>query len=213
MIKSLPNLYLITDRHQVQKGRQLLEVVEELLKAGVRMIQLREKDLSAAELYPLAKELRSVTHQYKSLLLINDRIDLVQAVGADGVHLGHHSLSIDIARKVLGSNSLIGASTHSMTEVESAQNQGADFVTYGPVYCTPSKVTYGDPVGIESLPIICSTCKVPIYALGGVKANNTTKILHAGAHGVAMISALLSDPSPTHAYQLISQNILQVVKK
>ena len=204
MDKSLPSLYLITDRHQIAKGRQLLEVIEELLQAGVRMVQLREKDLSAAELYPLAQELRSLTHRYKSLLLINDRIDLAQAIGADGVHLGGHSLPVKSARNILGSNYLIGASTHSVAEVESAQNQGADFVTYGPVYFTPSKQAYGKPVGIESLQSICARSNIPVYALGGIKANNTKTMLQAGAHGVAMISALLAGSSPTQAYQQIA---------
>ena len=204
MDKSLPNLYLITDRHQIAKGRQLLEVIEELLQAGVRMVQLREKDLSAAELFPLAKNLRSLTHHYKSLLLINDRIDLAQAIGADGVHLGGHSLPVKSARNILGSNYLIGASTHSVAEVESAQNQGADFVTYGPVYFTPSKQAYGKPVGIESLQSICARSNIPVYALGGIKANNTKTMLQAGAHGVAMISALLAGSSPTQAYQQIA---------
>ncbi len=201
MTESLPNLYLITDRHQMQNGHQLLEVIEELLLAGLKMIQLREKDLSAAELYPLAKELRSLTHQHKCLLLINDRIDLAQAIGADGVHLGNHSLPINVARRILGTKFLIGASTHSRDEVEAAQNRGADFVTYGPIYFTPSKAVYGDPVGIASLPSICANCNIPVYALGGIKANNTKAALQAGAHGVAMISALLADSAPTQAYQ------------
>ncbi|MDA3902899.1 MAG: thiamine phosphate synthase [Desulfuromusa sp.] len=201
MTESLPNLYLITDRHQTPKGRQLLEVIEELLQAGVKMVQLREKDLSVAELYPLAKQLRSLTDRYKSLLLINDRIDLAQAIGADGVHLGSHSLPIKTARQILGLNSLIGVSTHSAQEVELAQKHGANFVTYGPVYFTPSKQAYGEPVGIESLQSICASCNIPVYALGGVKANNTKATLQTGAHGVAMISSLLANPSPTQAYQ------------
>ena len=200
MNKSLPNLYLITDRHQIPKERKLLEVIEELLQAGVRMVQLREKDLSAAELFPLAKDLRSLTHRYKSLLLINDRIDLAQAIGADGVHLGGHSLPIKITRQILGSKSLIGVSTHSKSEIETAQDQGADFVTYGPVYFTPSKAAYGDPVGIESLRKACLASKVPIYALGGIKANNMQKTLQTGIHGIAMISALLADPAPKQAF-------------
>ena len=207
MTETLPKLYLITDRHQVQKGQQLLQVVEELLQAGVRMIQLREKDLTAAELYPLARKLRSLTHKYNSLLLINDRIDLAQAIGADGVHLGGHSLPVKIARQILGSNTLIGASTHSVVEAESAQRQGADFITFGPVFFTPSKAQFGAPVGIESLQTICKTCKIPVYALGGIKANNARETLQAGAHGVAMISALLSSPEPAQAYQQITAEL------
>ena len=204
MTEILPELYLITDRHQVQKGHQLLQVAEQLLQAGVRMIQLREKDLTAAELYPLARKLRSLTYKYDSLLLINDRIDLVQAIGADGVHLGGHSLPVKIARQILGSNTLIGASTHSVVEAESAQRQGADFITFGPVFFTPSKAQLGAPVGIESLQTICKTCKIPVYALGGIKANNTRETLQAGAHGVAMISALLSSPEPGQTYLQIA---------
>ncbi len=207
MTESLPNLYLITDRHQVREGRKLLEVIDDLLQAGVKMIQLREKDLSAAELFPLAKDLRGLTHHHQSLLIINDRIDLAQAIKADGVHLGSHSLPINVARQILGSHYLIGASTHSAAEVNSAYIQGADFVTYGPVYFTPSKAAYGHPVGINSLQEICKTCKIPIYALGGIKVNNTKETLQAGAHGVAMISALLSEPSPTQAYQKIWQEL------
>ena len=204
MIKELPNIYLITDRHQTYNHRPLVDVVEELLQAGVRMIQLREKDLSAAELYPLAQKLRSLTRSYNSLLLINDRIDIALAVGADGVHLGGHSLPIKIARQLLGSNSLIGVSTHSVEEAESAQSQGANFITCGPVFLTPSKAQFGAPIGIESLQTICKTCKIPVYALGGIKANNTRDTLQAGAHGVAMISALLSSPEPIQAYQQIT---------
>jgi len=204
MIKELPNIYLITDRHQTYNHRPLVDVVEELLQAGVRMIQLREKDLSAAELYPLAQKLRSLTRSYNSLLLINDRIDIALAVGADGVHLGGHSLPVKIARQLLGSNSLIGVSTHSIEEAESAQNQGADFITCGPVFLTPSKAAYGAPIGVGSLQTICKTCKIPVYALGGIKANNTRDTLQAGAHGVAMISALLSSPEPIQAYQQIT---------
>jgi len=204
MIKVLPNIYLITDRHQTDNHRPLVDVVKELLQAGVKMIQLREKDLSAAELYPLAQELRSLTRSYNSLFLINDRIDIALAVGADGVHLGGHSLPVKIARKILGSDALIGASTHSAEEAESAQSQGADFITCGPVFLTPSKAPYGAPIGVESLQTICKTCNIPVYALGGIKANNIRKTLQAGAHGVAMISALLSSPEPIQAYQQIT---------
>lgn len=208
MATPLPNLYLITDRHQVQNGRQLLEVIDELLQAGVKMVQLREKDLPVAELYLLAQELRSLTHYYNSLLLINDRIDLVQAVAADGVHLGNHSLTVKVARQLLGSGYLIGVSTHSAAEAESAQQQGADFITYGPVYFTPSKKNYGEPVGIESLQSICIASKLPVYALGGVKPDNMLATLQAGAHGVAMISALIATRSPKQAYQKLAQKLI-----
>lgn len=205
MYRSLPDIYLITDRHQTYRKRPLLETIEELLQAGVRMIQLREKDLSAAELFPLAKELRALTHRYQSLLLINDRVDIAQAVNADGVHLGHHSLPIEVVRQSLGAKFLIGASTHSPSEVERCRQQGADFVTYGPIYYTPSKSAYGKPVGVESLQEICKKTPLPVYALGGIKIENAQETLKAGAVGIAAISALLSSDSPTQAFQDFSK--------
>lgn len=208
----LPHLYLITDRQQVANKNLFLETIEELLQAGVKMIQLREKDLTAAELYPLAKSLRKMTQHHKSLLLINDRIDLALAVEADGVHLGHHSLPINVARKILGPKFLIGASTHSVPQVESAGRQGADFVTFGPIYFTPSKAAYGNPVGLESLHDVATVSSIPIYALGGIKEDNARATLEAGAHGIAVISALLSASSPSSAYKSLSEHILSAKK-
>ncbi len=207
MTKSLPKIYLITDQKQTYKQRRLIDIIEELLQAGIRMVQLREKDLSAAELYPLARDLRVLTHRYNARLLINDRIDIALAVGADGVHLGGHSLPIKKTREILGSHALIGVSTHSMSEAESAQNQGADFITYGPIFFTPSKAPFGSPVGVDSLQTICTCCKIPVYALGGIKIDNTREVLKGGAYGVAMISALLSTPVPYQAVQQFSAEI------
>lgn len=205
--QTLPDIYLITDRHQIYRKGHFLETIEELLQAGVQMIQLREKDLSAAEVFPLAKDLRSLTLRYNSLLLINDRIDLALAVNADGVHLGHHSLPTQVARKILGSKCLIGASTHSIAEIDLASQQGADFVTYGPIYFTPSKAAYGNPVGVQSLNDICINSTVPVYALGGIREENAPDTLKSGVYGIATISALLAAPSPTRAYQNFSKII------
>ena len=205
MSTPLPSLYLITDQQQLPTGRPLLEVLEELLNAGVKMIQLREKNLTAAELFPLASELRELTRSHACRLLINDRIDLALAVDADGVHLGGHSLPVAIARNLLGPEKLIGVSTHSPAEVPAAAEQGADFVTFGPVYNTPSKAAYGQPVGLCNLKQACHISSIPVYALGGVKAENTTKTLNCGAFGVAMISALIAAKSPTKACRKVLQ--------
>ncbi len=205
--EALPKLYLITDRARIPDDRQLTEIVEELLQAGLRMVQLREKDLSAAALYPLAKELRALTRRYDSLLLINDRIDVAQAVDADGVHLGGHSLPIRVARKILGPEALIGASTHSREELDQAIEQGADFATYGPVFFTPSKISFGEPVGIESLQNMCRISTIPIYALGGITTENIGSVASANAHGIAAISSLLAVPSPHRAYAQLAAEL------
>lgn len=190
------NLYLITDRHQVPAGRTLIETIEGALEGGVRAVQLREKDLTAAEILPLAVELRTLTRRYGALLLINDRIDVALAVEADGVHLGGHSLPATIARRILGPDRLIGISTHSPAEISAAAAEGADFVTFGPVFATPSKAAYGPPLGLESLREACRTPTLPIFALGGIKAEHLPLLAASGTHGIAVISVIIAAPDP-----------------
>src|SRR6476646_7194148 len=137
------SLYLVTDRHQTA-GRPLLTVLERALSAGVKAVQLREKDLGTRPLLELAAELLSLTRKHGGLLFINDRVDLVMALGADGVHLRCDSMPVQAARRVLGPNRLIGMSAHSVGEVLKAEADGADFAVLGPIYDTPSKRRYGD---------------------------------------------------------------------
>jgi thiamine-phosphate pyrophosphorylase len=193
------NLYLITDRRQLPPGRCLIEAVRAACEGGVRAVQLREKDLTAAELLPLALELRVVTREYGARLFINDRIDVALAVEADGVHLGGHSLPVAVARKILGPRNLIGVSTHSVEEIAAAKSEGADFVTFGPVYPTPSKAAYGPPLGLDRLREACRVSAFPVFALGGITAERVAELLAAGAHGVALISAILTRPEPEAA--------------
>src|SRR3989304_10150305 len=195
----LPPLYLITDRSQTL-GRSLLDVVKAALEGGVRMIQLREKELSGKELVSLAKELRELTNQFGAKLLVNDRIDVALAVGADGVHLGHQSISVQDARQVFKTSSLIphpssflvGVSTHSLEEALNAQSDGADFITFGPVYITPSKAAYGQPVGTDKLKEAAEAVRISVFALGGVKKGNMEDGLKVGSYGGAMISAIIA---------------------
>jgi len=196
---NLSPLYLITDRSQI-KGRSLVDVVKTALEGGVRMIQLREKDLSGNELFNLARELRLLTRKYGARLLINDRIDIAIAVEADGAHMGHQSVSVQDARRAFESSSLIphpssfliGVSTHSMEEALNAQSDGADFITFGPIYFTPSKAAYGQPVGTDKLKEAAEAVNIPIYALGGIRRGNIEDVLNAQVYGVAMISAIMA---------------------
>jgi len=189
-------LYLITDRHQVPAGRTLLETVEAALQGGVQAVQLREKDLSAAELLPLATELRVLTRRFAARLLINDRIDVALAVAADGVHLGGHSLPAAVARRLLGPQRLIGVSTHRPAEIAAAAAAGANFVTFGPIFATPSKLAYGQPLGLEALRLACQNSPLPVFALGGIKPCHLADLRAAGVAGVAVISALIAIPDP-----------------
>jgi len=193
------SLYLISNRQQLAPGRTLLEVLEAALQGGVPTIQLREKDLPTDQLYRLAKELRRLTLEYSAKLLINERVDLALAVAADGVHLPGNSLPIPIARKLLGPQRLIGISTHHLDEIDRACQQGADFVTFGPVFSTPSKASYGPPQGLAALREACRISSIPVFALGGVKAEQKTEIRNSGAAGIALISAILTADNPTAA--------------
>ena len=194
------NLYVVTDR-QLTGGRPLRLVVEAALRGGARAVQLREKDLPPRELYPLALEMRQLTQAYGARLLINDRADVALAVNADGVHLTTTSLPASIARQVLGPRRLIGVSTHTRAEAQAAVEEGADFVVFGPVFFTPSKAPYGQPVGLDALRAVRAVVKSPILAIGGIKPTNLDQVLAAGADGIAVISAIISADDPTAATQ------------
>lgn len=193
------SLCLITDRTQVPVGRTLVQTIRGALDGGVRAVQLREKDLTAAELYPLALELRDLTRRFGARLLINDRIDVALAVEADGVHLGGQSLPVAAVRRILGDRMLIGVSTHRTEEILPATAAGADFVTFGPVYETPSKLHYGDPVGLSALERACAISPVPVFALGGVTPERLPELYAAGCRHAACIGAILQADDPARA--------------
>jgi thiamine-phosphate pyrophosphorylase len=188
-------LYLITDRTQTS-GRPLTDVVREALEGGVRAVQLREKDLAGRDLFALARELRSITSAFGARLFINDRLDIALAAGADGVHLGAAGLPVREARRLAGPELLIGYSAHALDEACRAEADGADFITFGPVYHTPSKASFGPPLGVEALKAVCSRVNIPVFALGGVKITSVAEILTAGARGIALISAVMASSDP-----------------
>lgn len=188
-------LYLITDRHQTG-GRPLTEVVHRALDGGVRAVQLREKDLSGAELYRLASELRRLTSGFGARLIINDRPDIALATGADGVHIGVNSLPLAAVRRVLGEGKLIGYSAHSIEEALRAQGEGADFVTFSPLYPTPSKAAHGVPCGVNKLADAVSALEIPVIGLGGISQENIAEALSANIRGIAVISAVMAAADP-----------------
>ena len=197
-------LYLITDRQQTA-GRALPAVVADALAGGVKAVQLREKDLPAGRLLELARELRSITREHGARLLVNDRLDVALAAEADGVHLGINSMPVSDVRKLAGNRMLIGYSAHSVAEALQAERDGADFVTFGPVFHTPSKAEYGAPLGLELLAEAAESLTIPIFALGGVKKSSIPAVMATDCHGVAMISAIIAADSPLmEAHELLN---------
>lgn len=190
-------LYLITDRKMFSETQNsglrtpdLFTAVEEALKGGVKAMQLREKDLSIRELLDMAYKFRELTNRYGAKLFVNDRVDVAVAVDADGVHLGNTSMPAHAAKKAAGGRLLVGVSTHTIEEALFAEKDGADFITFGPVYPTPSKLKYGEPVGTDILKQACSVSTIPVFGIGGIKTENIKTVFGSGASGVAVISAI-----------------------
>ena len=194
------NLYLITDRKNT-RGRDIFFVVEEALKGGVKAVQLREKDLASRDLYAAAYDMRTLTARYGARLFINDRADIARAVDADGVHLGDSSIPVHKAQEIIGKKRLIGVSCHSTANAVSAQENGADFITFGPVFHTPSKAAYGDPVGVDKLRDTAGLLQIPVFALGGINRGNAPQVIEAGARGIALISAVMTADDPYEAVE------------
>ena len=185
-------LYLITDRKLFGGEAAFFAGIEEALKAGVPAVQLREKDLAIRELLSMAYRLKELTEKYNARLFINDRVDVALAVGAEGVHLGGAGMPASAARKVGGAGMLIGVSTHGDEEALKAEADGADFITFGPVFETLSKIRYGTPLGVDQLREISMKVSIPVFALGGIKKENAQQALAAGSYGVALISGILA---------------------
>ena len=192
------DLYLVTDRAQTG-GRDPLAVLEQALAGGVKAVQLREKDLNGKALFELAEKTRRLCDRYQASLLINDRIDVALAVDAAGVQITGVSLPVDVARNLLGPRKLLGASTHSLEEARQAQNDGADFILFGPVYLTPSKAAFGAPQGLQALKKILENVSLPVYAIGGIKAEHIAELRSLGVRGVALISAIIGAADPKEA--------------
>lgn len=182
-------LYLVTDRHQTA-GRPLLPVLERAVAAGVRAIQLRERDLPLRALRSMAADLQRELPQAK--LFINDRVDLALALSAHGVHLRESSMPVAVVRRLLQPSQLLGASVHSVDGAMEAEQQGADFVVLGPIHDTPSKRAYGAPLGLAVLEQAARNVRIPMFAIGGMNAARARDARRAGAFGVAVLSSILS---------------------
>jgi thiamine-phosphate pyrophosphorylase len=191
-------LTLVTDRTQT-RGRDLATVVAECLGAGLPAVQVREKDLGAGELAALCRTLRPATRERGALLIVNDRVDVALATGADAVQRTGASLAVDDIRAIAGTRVRIGASVHSVDDAVDAESRGADWLVFGPVYDTPSKRRYGAAQGVDGLAKLAGRVRIPVVAIGGVTAPRVAELRAAGACGVAAIAAILDTPSPADA--------------
>ncbi|MDR1863575.1 MAG: thiamine phosphate synthase [Treponema sp.] len=186
-------LYLCTDR-ALSLGRPLIQAVEAAVQGGVTMVQLREKEASAGEFFALAKELLGLTRPLGIPLIINDRLDIALAAGAEGLHIGQSDLPLREARRIAGPGLIIGVSASTAEEALAAERDGADYIGAGAVFPTGSKADVSAVIGIDGLAAICKAVKIPVAAIGGIGPGNIRAVLEAGASGAAVISAILSQP-------------------
>lgn len=181
-------LHVIVDGEHTL-GRGHADVASAALRGGACVIQLRDKRLTVRELYPIALELREITREYGAVFIVNDSVELALAVDADGVHLGQEDMPADVARRLMGPDRIIGVSTHSVDEAMAAERDGADYIGFGPMYVTATKDA-GAAKGPEGLKLVRGCVRIPVVAIGGIKASNAKQVIEAGADGIAVITAV-----------------------
>lgn len=186
-------LIAITDRHLTGGLNELLTAAEELLHGGLPCLMLREKDLPGGVLFETAKALRRITSAHQALLIVNDRVDVALAAGADGAHLGANSIPLEAARRIVPAGFLLGVSCHDRAELLAAAGGGADYAFLSPVYTPISKEAAAEPLGVAGFFKARQGIQLPVIALGGVRADDVTALLNSGASGVASIGELFGE--------------------
>jgi thiamine-phosphate pyrophosphorylase len=192
------SLYLVTDR-SLSRGRSTFEVVRQAVAGGVTCVQLREKHCSTREFIDQARALQPLLKDRRIPLIINDRLDVALAVGAEGVHLGQQDMAIADARKIAGRALVIGISVESVGDAIRAEQQGADYLGVSPVFATPTKTDTAPPLGLEGIRQIRRAVAIPIVGIGGVNLRSAASVLGAGADGIAVVSAIVSADDPKQA--------------
>ncbi len=197
------DVYFITDSRFGYTHEEIAEIV---LKAGIRVIQFREKIMSTKKMYEIGKKLRKLTTDYDALLFVNDRIDVALAVDADGIHIGQDDMPAFVAREIFPG--YIGVSAKSVEEAKKDEKY-ADYLGVGPVFPTKTKEDAGKAIGIETLKEIVNQVSVPVVAIGSVNKDNALNVLKAGVDGIAVISAIAAAENPYNA----AKELLEIVRK
>lgn len=200
-------LYLVTSE-TLSAGRKTIDIVRAALKGGVRLVQLREKELSAKRFFELAMQVREITARAGALLIINDRLDIAMASGADGVHLGRDDFPVNAARR-LSPDMIIGASSHDKEEALAAERAGASYVNIGPLFPTSTKKWEGEFLGTGAIRAISGETRIPFTVMGGIKKQHIPELLSAGAQTIAVVTAVTAAPDPEQA----SRELLSLIRQ
>jgi thiamine-phosphate pyrophosphorylase len=202
------SLYLVTDRG-LSRGRSTVDIVRAAVAGGVTCVQLREKSCGTREFVDEARAVRALLAGTGVPLIVNDRIDVALAVGADGVHLGQTDMLIADARRLTGPGMLIGISAECLEDAVRAQAEGADYIGVSPVFSTPTKTDTAPPLGLDGIAAIRAAVSLPLVGIGGIGPANAAAVIRAGCDGIAVVSAIVSAADPRKAAAELKTTILR----
>ncbi|MCE5218713.1 thiamine phosphate synthase [bacterium] len=192
------SVYLVTER-SLLAGRKLVDVVAAAIAGGATVVQLREKKAEGREFFELAEALLQITRPAGVPLLINDRVDVMLAADADGVHVGQEDLPADRVRRMIGPDKILGVTVADAAELDEAVKDGADYVGTNAVFATPTKTNTGTPQGLTGLREMCRVSPVPVVGIGGIDLGKAADVMAAGAAGCAVVRAIMAAPDPEAA--------------
>ncbi len=208
----MKGLYFVTDRG-LCGGKPLVEVVLQAVRGGAACVQLREKNVSTRFFVEEARRMRELLAPFKIPLIINDRLDVAIAVGAEGVHVGQEDMPYGIARRLMGPKAIIGLSVETWEDVERAESLDCDYLGVSPVFATPTKTDTKEPWGLEGLSKIRAFSRHPLVGIGGLNAENAGEVVMAGADGVAVVSAICAAPEPFQVSRALTGIIRAALEK
>ena len=197
-------IYLVTDE-KACNGKDFYKCIEEAIKGGVKIVQLREKTLSTKDFFIKALKVKEICKNYGALFIINDRLDIAQAVEADGVHLGQSDMPIEKAKEILKNKFLIGVTARNVDEAIKAELEGADYIGSGAIFGTSTKDN-AKKLEMEDLKKIVNSVKIPVFAIGGININNVWMLKNIGLQGICSVSGILSEIDCKKAVENILKN-------
>lgn len=198
-------LYLVTN--PLESEDKFLKTIEEAIKGGVTIVQLREKTGDTGDIYKIALKVKEITDKYNIPLIINDRIDIMLAIDCEGIHIGQSDMPCDITRKIVGNDKIIGVSASNLKEAKKAEKDGADYIGCGAIYPTKTKK---DPTRVtkEELKEISEKIDIPVVAIGGIKIENVEELNNTGIKGISVVSEIMNSDNP----KLASKKLLEKIK-
>ncbi|BBM43222.1 thiamin-phosphate pyrophosphorylase [Leptotrichia wadei] len=199
-------IYLVTDE-KACNGKDFYKCIEESIKGGIKIVQLREKNSSTKDFYEKALKVKKICKNYGALFIINDRLDIAQAVEADGVHLGQTDMPIEKARKILKNKFLIGATARNAKEAKKAELSGADYIGSGAIFGTNTKGN-AKKLEMEDLKKIVNSVKIPVFAIGGINISNVSLLKNIGLQGICLVSGILSEKDCKKAVNIMLKNFI-----